>query len=292
MEQSEIVPAIKDITELTLSFRNETRNTLQFMARELQINLKSLQCVQDDTSAFSKFAEKLQEYTNSARDRRIVFSILQSLYFKQMKERRSSIPEAHSKTFEWIFDDLTEFEKWLQSANGMFWIAGKAGSGKSTLMKFIHTHSKVASSLLRWAGNSPLLVASHFFWSAGTKLQKSQDGLLRTLLYQIFALEPELIPLISPWRWKALSETHLSEGWDRSELIEAFKRLGEVVSGGRHPKICIFVDGLDEYDGDHLELITTLRAMTQSPNIKICAASRPWQDFKDAFAPSQWKIYV
>jgi hypothetical protein len=57
-------------------------------------------------------------------------------------------------------------------------------------------------------------------------------------------------------------------------------------------RVACLLTGLDEYEGEHLELITTFRAMTQSPNIKICAASRPWQDFKEVFDPSQWRIYI
>lgn len=130
-------------------------------------------------------------------------------------------------------------------------------------------------------------------------MQKSQDGLLRSLLYQILARNPDLIPLICIERWqrRILLERFRTldipfRNLERTELFGAFRRLGEISLDGGHPKICIFIDGLDEYEGDHSELITTLQTISQSPFIKICAASRPWQNFRDAFDLSPWKLHV
>lgn len=33
-----------------------------------------------------------------------------------------------------------DFVAWLEEGDGLYWIAGKAGSGKSTLMKYIASH--------------------------------------------------------------------------------------------------------------------------------------------------------
>ena len=75
--------------------------------------------------------------------------ILRSLHFKTIKTRQVNVKEAHPKTFEWIFKDpddplkpRTNFRQWMssESKNGIYWISGKAGSGKSTLMKFLINH--------------------------------------------------------------------------------------------------------------------------------------------------------
>jgi hypothetical protein len=75
--------------------------------------------------------------------------ILEHLSFVSMRDREAEVAEAHQKTFERIFDsDLPKniggnFLQWLQDNNeGIYWIKGKAGSGKSTLMRFIHDHRK------------------------------------------------------------------------------------------------------------------------------------------------------
>ncbi|KAI0903024.1 hypothetical protein F4823DRAFT_569099 [Ustulina deusta] len=55
-------------------------------------------------------------------------------------------------------------------------------------------------------------------------------------------------------------------------------------------KICLFVDGLNECDGDHAQLVSVIRRISDLKNIKICASSRPWLDFSDAFENSPWKL--
>ncbi|KAH8841536.1 hypothetical protein MCOR14_004610 [Pyricularia oryzae] len=70
---------------------------------------------------------------------------LGSLKFPGMNERRNNVVESHSDTFRWIFDKSkhehsqtwSSFVDWLQSSKKLYWINGKPGSGKSTLMKFI-----------------------------------------------------------------------------------------------------------------------------------------------------------
>lgn len=54
-----------------------------------------------------------------------------------------------------------------------------------------------------------------------------------------------------------------------------------------------FVDGLDEYDGDHVAICDTFKELVESsPDIKMCVASRPWNEFQQAFGLSRWSVYV
>ena len=70
--------------------------------------------------------------------------LLDALQYDGMEDRAGTVAEAHECTFRWIFDDGVEQERpwadlreWLESDHQLYWITGKAGSGKSTLMKFI-----------------------------------------------------------------------------------------------------------------------------------------------------------
>jgi hypothetical protein len=217
---------------------------------------------------------------------------LKNLHFKQRKERQSEIRQAHTHTFEWVFDlqSTSNFPSWLQSGNDIYWIEGKPGSGKSTLINFLISNHKTTGLLRRWSGAKALIIVSHFFWSAGTKLQKSQTGLLRSLLFQIFSDCPEVISEVSPDRWGAEFHSRLMWDWDRAELFSTFEKIASL----KHLpfKLCLFIDGLDEYDGDHVELIEILRTTAKSANIKICASSRPWYDFIDAFGHQRWRLCV
>ena len=217
--------------------------------------------------------------------------ILESLQYKHMAARCEKIVEAHAKTFEWIYDESPlaqheefqhHFLQWLKKGDSLFWVAGKAGSGKSTLMKFITEHPKTRQALSQWASDHHLITASFYFWHAGTELQKSQEGLLQSLLYKIFSQCPNMIPDVLPERWELCERSDPTYShWSRAELIKTFAKLSsEPIMLKR---ACFFIDGLDEYDGDHEELIRLLQGFSRANKIKICASSRPWNVFERAF---------
>ena len=140
-----------------------------------------------------------------------------------------------------------------------------------------------SETLTHWSGTKKLIIASFYFWYAGTKFQKSQEGLLRSLLYEIFRQCPELMQIVLPQHWNPASppssSSHIT--WTRSELIAAFNCLA------LHPKLtsvfCFFIDGLDEFDGDHREIIALIQGFAKSKSIKWCLSSRPWNVFNAAF---------
>ncbi|KAJ9614088.1 hypothetical protein H2200_002224 [Cladophialophora chaetospira] len=244
--------------------------------------------------------QALQVSSSAATDLARELEILRSLRYRSMEVRHSMIAEAYRKTFDWIFN--TEFlptqdlrakiglSNWLSSKEGIFWISGKAGSGKSTLMKYISDDSRTNERLRQWAGDSDLITASFYFWNAGTDTQKSQQGLLQSLLYKILSQYPDLISTVCERRWST-NEVQRSESWKVSELSQSFVRLQSWASPSR--KFCFFIDGLDEYDGDHFELVDAMVNIAKSPHIKLCLSSRPWNCFEDAFGrESDRKLYL
>ncbi|KAK7425106.1 hypothetical protein QQX98_000020 [Neonectria punicea] len=144
-------------------------------------------------------------------------SILRSLGFESRKVRHCGIPVAHQETFRWVFDPNTselpatseintkkganDLLDWLRNGQGMFWVSGKPGSGKLTFMKYLADHPQTPSELSKWSHPHPVVIASHYFWSPGTDMQKSQQGLLQGLLYDIFRHCPDLIEATCESRW-------------------------------------------------------------------------------------------
>ena len=238
-------------------------------------------------SQLSSNLRKLSETgEQSARESRI----LESLYYNRMEARQANIIDAHAQTFEWILDPhqlsrgLTSkdnFLEWLTNGSGIFWITGKAGSGKSTLMKFLSHHKSATEAFQGWADKKDLITAVFYFWHAGTELQRSQEGLLRSLLHGILFQCPELMPQVIPKQWEQRNTDHVkSHFWTRAELLSAFAELSRQTL---KKKFCFFVDGLDEYDGDHAEVVDLVQGLTRSDDIKICLSSRPWNVFTRAF---------
>jgi hypothetical protein len=202
--------------------------------------------------------------------------ILQSLLFPSIKARYSQVANAHVKTFEWIFkspedDDQSwsSFKEWLESGNGIYWINGKAGSGKSTLMRYLYDHHCTQSLLTSWSDPVPLSLAAFFFWNSGTTDQKSQMGLLRALLYEVLSSHRSLIPVVLPDLWRdehvCPTEYYRDFQWDIHGMRDAFQLL-RVQDDLR---TCLFIDGLDEYegnrDGTYTDFAALFAEITTSP---------------------------
>ncbi|KAH6949656.1 hypothetical protein BKA56DRAFT_536217 [Ilyonectria sp. MPI-CAGE-AT-0026] len=218
-----------------------------------------------------------------AEDALLADTIVSSLNYNSRPARFDSIPQAHKNTFQWAFD--SRLADWFSSGNGTFWISGKPGSGKSTFMKFIAQHPRTRELLAGWAGSyDTLAIAAHFFWVAGTPIQKSWQGLLQSLLFNLLHGRPSLVSLVSPNRWVAAKAGQwqiAAEPWSVPELSVALRALA--TADHLSLRMCFFIDGLDEYDSDHAQLCQVLHDMANSPHIKICLSSRQWPVFERSF---------
>jgi hypothetical protein len=219
----------------------------------------------------------------------LIDGLLNSLQFQAITAREERIAEAHVRTFEWIFESSrssarpwSSFGDWLQTGSGLYWITGKAGSGKSTLMKYVVHHEKTMAILRAWAHRAIPIVASFYFWHAGNRMQTSQEGLLQTLLHQAISQCRARSSDTFERRWESFAlSKDFSESWTWPELEKAFKFLLEEQDPSL--KFCFFIDGLDEFQGNLDALIALTKRISLYRNTKICVSSRPWIIFEDAF---------
>lgn len=220
-------------------------------------------------------------------------SVLASLNYETREVRHDTIKDAHVKTFGWALDSNFPLSKWLQSGDGIFWVSGKPGSGKSTLMKFLADHTQTKTFLKQWAGGNELVVASHYFWCSGTLMQKSWHGLLRSLIFDIFRSYPLSIQQACPERWaRAGAPGAASTPWTIAELANALRAMA-TLQPSSSLRFCFFIDGLDEYEGDHLELCEIFKGLVRAGTIKMCLSSRPWPVFEDGLGKDlSRKLYV
>ena len=218
--------------------------------------------------------------------------IRDSLCFPELQERHGDIHIAYPETFNWIFEDpkagdrpWDSFKRWLSSGNRAYWVHGKPGSGKSTLMKFLCGHDRTKMLLEAWAGEENELVqASFFFWNSGKAMQKSRDALLRTILWSAMKKCPRLCPVVLRDEATQTNRARAKAGtleWTRGQLRQLMENL---LSQESVPvKLFFAIDGLDEYEGDHTQLAHWFLDHA-SPKIKFLLSSRPWNAFRDAFA--------
>ncbi|KAF7534385.1 hypothetical protein G7054_g6266 [Neopestalotiopsis clavispora] len=290
---------------------------------------------------YTGLADTLNNSISAIRELSIQQTILRSLHFESR-----AIADAQYETFNWIlrpakpkFDqdqsqgggDFSTFVEWLRHRNGVFWISGKPGSGKSTLMKFLSQHPDTTKILSDWASSNDCITAHHYFYIAGTHLQKSCEGLLRAFLFEVLLKRPALMKATVPERYQNATRKSIKlfnefQPWAMPELLQSLHDppqitcLGILDSSSAHlfysstgstqstfvaftityspfvigsGEICFFVDGLDEYESNSQEVIRVLDQLASSPNIKMCIASRPWNVFEDAYGRNKAdRIYL
>ena len=144
--------------------------------------------------------------------------VKKSLFFHDISRRQEHIEhefDGFEDSIDWIFEGFTSngsplpqtpqrttkpkwnsFVDWLRTSVGVYWINGKAGSGKSTLMHCISDDLRTIALLEYWAGNKKLLTPTFFFWNSGSPLQRNVEGMLRSLIYQMVVKCPQLISCI------------------------------------------------------------------------------------------------
>ncbi|KAI1327036.1 hypothetical protein F5Y16DRAFT_421219 [Xylariaceae sp. FL0255] len=209
---------------------------------------------------FSTHPQVNTNYFTDKDTRRVDALILESLYFRQISDRWETVKDPHETTYEWIFCDPD--------------ICGKAGSGKSTLMKYIYKDQRTLDFLNRWAQHG-LKTASFFFYGHGNPLQKSQKGLLRSLLYEILSNDRDLIYSVMtelfPIAARLASDGSLSEP-SLPELLKWFQKL---VSINQEMRYFFLIDGIDEYDGNTATITELIDSMAELPNAKFLISSRP-----------------
>jgi hypothetical protein len=271
--------------------RDEARRVFAGLGYQVDVVRASVETIAASQSAMKAAIDNLDRTATMAETS---IMILQSLLFPRMNDRRVLIHESYPKTFSWIFEaSASPFQTWLEKGTGAFWVSGKAGSGKSTLMKYLVQSPQTDVVLRRWADGRELYVASFYFWVTGTRMQKSQEGLLQSIIYGILSQEPALIPIVLRDRWERDTLFHHNpEPWS---LIELYAALDKIICVKPKACFCFFIDGLDEFTGDanqHGELAERIQKLASSPSVKICVASRPWIAFDNVFGGDEQRMLI
>lgn len=156
---------------------------------------------QSNMKYFEKAERSNQSRFDESKRERQRELFLQSLFFPEIHERQNTIHSAAPRTFDWILNprgnpSQSSFRIWLTQDTSTYWVCGKAGSGKSTLMAYIVEQEETRRALQLWSQHRELYILSFFFWLPGSELQRSTIGLLRSILYQICQARPDLIEII------------------------------------------------------------------------------------------------
>ncbi|SMQ53164.1 unnamed protein product [Zymoseptoria tritici ST99CH_3D7] len=259
-----LMPALEKLLRAVEEFEGKNANRVV----ELQQNLlqaakhHALKLERHIHEGFADLKHREETRAEAERDAAETARIIDSLRNTDMEIRRDAIAPAHAATFRWIFEnDSSPFYKWLLSGSGIFWVEGRAGTGKSTFMKYVASNTTTQQILAKWAGSS------------------RAKGLLRTIVFQICSECRNLVRNFKPGESLDGPAKHQ---WSAAELLATLTALTSAPTDDTH--FCLFVDGLDELSGDRSELITMLSELTKNPRLKICASSRPWNIFRSSLS--------
>lgn len=240
--------------------------------------------------------------------------ILQAISFDAIDAREDSIEDADAATFRWLLEEPVDQDVeqhmvaarqsllgWLSKGQGTYHISGKPGSGKSTLFKLIAHHPRTKTELSHWAGEKELIIASFYFWNSGSARQTSYEGLQRSVLVQILRQVPEAIQKFFPDAWDNVlkskdcgAATSCIDLVGTAQIYEAWSKFWRPSKSMSDPpyRICLFIDGLDEYTETATVKCSTLarafRLSTyENDYVKICLSSRPYDEILDVLDPEQ-----
>ena len=251
------------------------------MKRELETAIEDIKQEHEVTRQhFDSFLHTMATTRNQQAEfqkRQEIF--LDSLRFDGINSRQNDVSESSPKTFDWIFHDeigrsWDSFKTWLEHGEDIYWVNGKAGSGKSTLMKFIISDQRTIQSLKTWSKDKACIILKFYFWLSGHKLQRSLKGLFCSLTWQLLTSESTILGKACEHD-KRLPERRTVNDWSLAELQALL--LSSIESLAEQSHVCLFLDGIDEFDQDEdvQDVLDLTESLSRHKHVKICVSSRP-----------------
>jgi ankyrin repeat protein len=195
------------------------------------------------------------------------------LSFSSIDSRKHDIKLAYEGTCDWLFH-TSEFQQWinrenLASHNGVLWIKGKAGAGKSTLMKHVLSHCQSLPNQF---------IITYFFNARGDVLERTPLGMFRSLVLQMLESNP-----LSLERFLPLYIEHRQRHGD-NDLNWPLGQLRDfILLEINHPQpqgLLFLIDALDECNESEVRMVASflerlsLKAVASTNSLNICLSSR------------------
>ncbi|KAJ3574877.1 hypothetical protein NPX13_g4219 [Xylaria arbuscula] len=185
----------------------------------------------------------------------------------------------------WILVD-PGFQQWearqnLAHHNGIFFIEGHPGSGKSTIMKSLVTQFTADETKA-----NEIILRFYFNARSGGDLERNPLGLFQALLHQLLLMSPPIPKSIFNCFMKR-TETQENWSWKQNETIEFFF---EALRRKNLKPVTIFIDALDECGTDGttdeirkiVELFETAvqDALKDGRILNLCVSSRHYPNIR------------
>ena len=150
------------------------------------------------------------------------------------------------------------------------------------MIKFITSDERTRDLLAQWSPNSKVIVVTFYLWLSGSKIQRSLKGFLYSMLRQIISNDTSLFNKII-LEDSTILVKHQPDDWSVGELKRLLRKSIALTANS----LCIFVDGLDEFDQDDSvdSLIDIVEDLSAYAKVKVCVSSRPENYLVKRFFP-------
>jgi hypothetical protein len=216
---------------------------------------------------------------------------LKALQFENT--RYEKITNEHKGSLEWLWAH-EQYRQWSGSERShLFYIQGKPGSGKSTIMKYVKDH------LLEHEPNAKTAIMASFFYSYREgESQISHYNMLRSILYEILNQNESFFYHFQHEFRKHQTPLHETRHDSLSNPEVPYNALKDVLrSIGKHDgreQIYLLIDAVDEStDEDRRSVLQLLFDLCSNNNrciIKAIVAGRPVVELEALIRKSQASI--
>lgn len=202
---------------------------------------------------------------------------LETLRIETAGMRRLNITTARHNTCDWVLQ-LPEYQRWekhdpseTSHEQAFLWLSGKAGAGKSTIVKFLLDFAEKNK-------DSHETIISFFFNARGKESEKSTLAMWMTLVCEVLSAEKDLLDTldaVAPYAKGGVDNLQ----WTLTNLTSVF--LMVIRRLGRRQLRC-YIDALDECEEDQIRAMlmvfqdAVFDAQDSNVSLKVCFASRPY----------------
>jgi hypothetical protein len=154
-------------------------------------------------------------------------------------------------------------------------------------MKFLHDSPRTSEILTRWRQGRGQMSAWFFFNERGSYIEKSFEGLFRSIIRELISENEQLAELVLEVYLDRVKQTSKQkQTWHVQDLEYA---LSTIFSQQQQElDVLLFLDALDEYSGPPEMIAEFVQSLVQTTTdsktkLKVLFSSRPWDAFVASF---------